>query len=145
MTEYDKQAEEFLKRNKLQMTITQVPYTAPVWEDDKNLGRRNKYSVEIHRPLKLEYNPLWKQRIRFAFWGSNHDAIKGKHPSSYDVLACISGDVYCPDTFEEFCSEYGYDGDSRKAEKTFRCANAFAKKLRSFFSEEEITELQEIQ
>ena len=144
MSEYEKRAEEFLRRNKLRMTITKVPYTPPVWEEEENKGCRNKYRVGIHRPLKSGYDGT-PRRIGFNFWGSINDAEKGIHPSSYNVLACISGDVYCPDTFEEFCSEYGYDEDSRKAWKIFKKAGRFAEKLRLFFSEQELEKLQEIQ
>lgn len=38
-------------------------------------------------------------------------------PSSYNILACIT--KYNPGTFSDFCSEYGYDEDSKTAEKTF--------------------------
>lgn len=147
MSDYDKQAKEFLERNKLQMTITEVPYTEPIWEDIIYLEPRYKYRVAIYSPMKLEYDatPSCQRRILFNFWGSVSDAKRGLKPSSYDVLASIIGDADCPDTFEEFCEGYGYDEDSRKAKKTFRLANAFAKKLRKFFREEEITELQEIQ
>lgn len=146
MKEYEQKAEEFLRRNKLQMNITQVPYTPPIWEDEKYVGRRNKYSVTIHRPLKSGHDGTlsYERRIRFDFWGSINDAAKGRHLSVYDVLSCISSDVFCPDTFEEFCSEYGYDKDCPKAEETFELVNEFAERLRSFFSEEEITELQKI-
>lgn len=72
-------------------------------------------------------------------------AIKEATPSAYGVLACISGDVHCPNTFQEFCDEFGYDEDSRKAEKQFKACHAFAQKLRAFFTEQEIEELSEIQ
>jgi hypothetical protein len=40
-----------------------------------------------------------------------------RHPSSYDILAAITK---CdPGTFDDFCSNYGYDTDSRKAEKIY--------------------------
>lgn len=146
MNEYEKQAEEFLKRNKLQMTITKVPYTPPMWESKECAGQRNKYCISIHRKLIEEcQGSKPAKRLVFDFWGSINDASKGKHPSPYTVLACISGDVHCPDTFKEFCSDYGYDEDSRKAKKTFKLARTFAKKLRKFFNEQELGELQEIQ
>lgn len=40
-------------------------------------------------------------------------ANKGKKPSSYDILACLT--KYNPGSFEEFCNDFGYDADSRKA------------------------------
>ena len=38
-----------------------------------------------------------------------------KPPTAYDVLACVT--KYPPVSFSTFCSEYGYDTDSRKALK----------------------------
>ncbi len=63
----------------------------------------------------------------------------------YSVLARLSSDIYCPETFADFCAEYGYDEDSRKAEQTFRRCLAFSRKLHAFFTEAEIEQLSEIQ
>lgn len=67
------------------------------------------------------------------------------HPSAYDVLACISSDAGCPDTFEDYCAEYGADSDSIRDLQTFRRCSRFAKRLREFFTETELEELSEIQ
>lgn len=72
------------------------------------------------------------------------EEIKRLHPTPYDVLSCISGDVHCPDTFEDFCAEFGYDTDSIKALQTFRRCSAFARRLKAFFTAQEIEELSEI-
>lgn len=83
--------------------------------------------------------------ITFPFWNSVSAKEKGKAPSAYDVLSCISGDVNCPDAFADFCAEYGYDEDSRAALATFKRCAAFAKRLRGFFTKKEIAGLSEIQ
>lgn len=49
-------------------------------------------------------------------------------PTVTDVLACLTSDAGCVDgtLFEDFCSEFGYDTDSRKAEQTYRaCCDTF--------------------
>jgi hypothetical protein len=79
----------------------------------------------------------------FDFWASIADAGI-LTVSAYDVLACISGDANCPDTFENFCAEYGYEGDSIKALQTFRRCSAFAKRLNAFFTPGELEKLAEI-
>jgi len=85
------------------------------------------------------------RRIVFDFWSSIADAEKGiKTVSPYSVLACISGEAYTPETFADFCGEYGYEEDSIKALQTFRRCSAFAKRLRAFFTEAELEQLQEI-
>lgn len=65
-----------------------------------------------------------------------------KAPTPYDVLACLT--KYDPGTFENFCSEYGYDADSRKAEKTYKAVCEEYTSLCTLFSSEEMEELQEI-
>lgn len=92
----------------------------------------------------IEVRPRSGERIVFDFWGSAHDAEAGENPDEYDVLACLSGDVYCPEDFKEFCGEYGYEEDSIKALQTFKRADRFGKRLRTFFSEKEIEQLSEI-
>lgn len=66
-----------------------------------------------------------------------------RSPRAYDVLTCIPKSD--PGTFEDFCSEYGYDNDSRKAEDIWRGCCAEWDKARRFFTPSEIEQLQEIQ
>lgn len=69
--------------------------------------------------------------------------VKGKEPELYDILTCLT--KYEVGTFEDFCSEFGYDEDSRSAEKTY---NAVVKEYESMcrlFSDEELEVLQLIQ
>ena len=88
---------------------------------------------------------------RFEFWCS---IMHPEFESEYDVLnACycfVSDALSGLYSFDEFCSEYGYDTDSRKAEKVYKaCKRAYSKFERvSGFSEDEmygfINELSEI-
>lgn len=71
--------------------------------------------------------------------------IVAKPPTAYSVLAGMSIDANCPDTFEEWCGEYGYDTDSRKAEAQYRLCKDHAYKLVRFFTSEELEGLQDIQ
>jgi hypothetical protein len=73
-----------------------------------------------------------RQRLTVPFhMGSAHT----DEPTAEDVLDCLLSDANTPEDFEEFCSEYGYDTDSRKAEKTHRACLAIGKKLRAFLGE----------
>ena len=69
-----------------------------------------------------------------------------KNPSSYDILSCLSG--YCPDTFSDFCAEYGYDGEplSKHDEvmTTYLAVKKEANGLRRIFSEDELQQLADI-
>lgn len=66
-----------------------------------------------------------------------------KAPTAYDVLSCIQ--KYDPGKFEEFCREFGYDTDSRRAEDTWRARVDQWKDVERFFTAEELEELREIQ
>jgi hypothetical protein len=63
--------------------------------------------------------------------GSGH---KGKQPTVADVLDCLASDsagVENADSFEGWCSEYGYDTDSRKALATYKQCEKQADRLKS--------------
>lgn len=66
-----------------------------------------------------------------------------KHPTAYDILCCLTkGD---PGTFEDFCNDYGYDEDSRSAERIYNAVVEEWKKVQTLWTEEEIEKLWEIQ
>ena len=63
-------------------------------------------------------------------------------PTAYDVLSCLTKSD--PGTFEDFCSTYGYDEDSRKAEKIYNAVLDEWKNVCALFTDGEIEQLQEI-
>ncbi len=69
--------------------------------------------------------------------------IKGQAPTSYDVLACLQ--KYDVGTFEDFCGEFGYDTDSKTAEKTYKAVVNEYTNVCKLFTDAEIEQLQEIQ
>lgn len=64
-------------------------------------------------------------------------------PCAYDVLACLT--KYDPETFADFCSNYGYEEDSRTAERIYKAVCEEYKGVCSIFTEKEMHELREIQ
>jgi hypothetical protein len=59
-------------------------------------------------------------------------------PTAYDILTCLQLDVWSVTnngSFEDFCSEFGYDTDSRKAEKTYNIILKQSEKLKKFLGE----------
>lgn len=54
-------------------------------------------------------------------------------PSAYDVLAALQKSD--PETFEDFCSNYEYDQDSRKAEKVYFAVQKEHKEVRRLFND----------
>lgn len=63
-------------------------------------------------------------------------------PSAYSVLACLTKND--PDTFENFCGDFGYNTDSRKAFDTYLVVQAEWAKVRKFFTKTEIERIKEI-
>ena len=150
-TDYEKQAQDFLTKHGIKFRATLSDSKVAPWTPISD--RLNGNTTPHHYRVTLSRQPFYylkgtkpqQSRLAFDFWGSIADAKKGKHPSAYDVLACISGDVHCAETFADFCSEFGEDEDSIKALQTFRRCSAFAKRLRAFFTAQEIDDLSEIQ
>jgi hypothetical protein len=68
---------------------------------------------------------------------------KPKTPNAYDVLACL--EKYDIGTFEDFCSNFGYDVDSRTAEKTYLAVCDQYKNLCALYSDDELELMAEIQ
>lgn len=66
-----------------------------------------------------------------------------KEPSAYDVLACLQ--KYEVGTFEDFCNEFGYDTDSKKAEKTYHAVLNEWQNVAMLYNDKELEQLQEIQ
>ena len=63
-------------------------------------------------------------------------------PDVYDVLAVLTKDD--PDTFEEFCSNFGYDTDSRKAEGVYKAVRDEFLNIERLFNSSEMDMLREI-
>ena len=68
--------------------------------------------------------------------------IKGTTPTAYDVLVCLT--KYDVGTFEDFCSEFGYDTDSRSAKKTYKAVLKEYGNVCKIWNDSEIELMQEI-
>lgn len=75
-------------------------------------------------------------------WGIGIPADEIKHPTAYDILACLT--KYDPGTFENFCGDFGYDTDSRSAVKVYKAVRKEWNNVSKLFTESEIEQLQEI-
>lgn len=137
MSDYEAQATKFLADHNLAFRAAYQGDKCPMWCDG-GCRHGDRYRVTLRRMGDA------RRSVSFDFWNSLNDMQSGKAPSAYDVLACISSDYYTPETLADFCSEYGYDEDSRKAEQTFKASDKHARKLRAFFSKAEAEALSEI-
>lgn len=133
-SEYDKQADKFLKNTNSKFSIRYVKHDK-YFPDDKEA--RDIYRFRITKDGKV-YSGTFGQSIA----GSQ----EGEVPSAYSVLSSLSGSAYdSDDSFEGFCSEYGYDTDSMKAFKIYKAVQKERAGLRKLYSQEELNKLSEIQ
>ena len=80
--------------------------------------------------------------IRGYSYGDAPKLVNGTPPTAYDVLACLQ--KYDVGTFENFCSEFGYDTDSKRAEKTYKAVCEEWLNVQTLWNDIEIEQLQEI-
>ena len=59
---------------------------------------------------------------------------EGKEPEAVDVLSCLISD-FTEDTFEQWCSDFGLDTDSRKAYRTYNQIIRQTERLREFLGD----------
>lgn len=135
MTDYQQQATDFLTKHGVTFSFKLANTKVPSWDE----SRKCNHFVATFKQ--------GKKRMSFDFFDSINNFQKGVAIlDAYSALTCCSSEINCPDTFEDFCSEFGYEEDSRKAEKTFRALKKFSDKLNKFFDTEEMREdLGEIQ
>ena len=108
---------DFIRDNKITSTCT--------WADSNPNIANSDY---IHRHFKVTLR-FGRKRLTIPF--SQGDAYTEK-PTADDVLSCLASDSAGPDDFEEFCAEYGYDSDSRMAERTFKACRKQKEQLSRF-------------
>ena len=134
--EYEQQAEDFLKETGVTLTLDEDVEFRPYAEGDKEF--RNVYTVYLKRG---------DQTLSFPFGqslaDSNINPAKRIAPSPYAILASLDG--YFPDTFEEFCLNYGYNDDSISDLALFKRCKEIADKNADFFTPDELEKLDGIQ
>lgn len=146
------------------VTIEELATNPDGWVCDKykvTFSREGKsisfdYSCGIgHRINKLPLKSDENHTFRLASKMCNDKSLRQKNPSWQDrqwlvipsaasVLYCLLLDAQCgSETFEDFCSNCGYDTDSRKALETYLACQETNTKLR-FFSGELRSQFEEI-
>lgn len=134
------------KRNWYDVTITtprgKMAFT--FWDSIRNT-EISTMTFEEYAKKELKYN-----RVEDMSYGEKVKAkkdlarLKAKAvPDEYDVFACLG--KYDVGTFEDFCSEFGYDEDSRTAERIYIAVIKEYKDLTRIFTEKQMEELSEIQ
>lgn len=152
MDEYIKQATDFLQKTYSKMKIEYVGLA--VNKEWKEKEKRCLYEITLTSPRGSMIFDFWDSirntRIRtmpfdaYNVQANKELAAKKKAavPSVYDVLACLQK---CdPGTFENFCSDYGYDEDSRTAIRVYLAVQNEYTQLTRLFTPEQMEELAEI-
>ena len=126
---YTAQAEKFAQKHGVKLSFIGDPQYKRHFVDDK----KSRYV------FKCRLTRAGKSYI-FDFGQSIN--VGAEEPTLYDVLTCLQ--KYDCGDFENFCSEFGYDTDSRKAERIYKDVCKEFKAVERLFSDI-IEELQEIQ
>lgn len=152
-------ADLFLARHGLRLRVTLSDSKTPAWNPEHE---GHHYRVTLSRPAIKQTGDLARDvaatlrrkdsgasatasRLTFDFWGSLNDADNNRDPGAYQVLDSLASEATCPDTFRDFCSEFGYDEDSYKARQTYTRLKRFSDRVRAFFTDAKLIELVEIQ
>ena len=127
---YDEAAAEFIKATDSTITSEYVPGNScrPDETDEKHILRPRRYGLKFSVTIKRG-----TRTYTFDYWR------KPTAPDAYSVLACL--ETSGADTFEDFCAEYGYDTDSRSAERTYRAVRDQVKELRQLYTDDEMEAL----
>lgn len=136
MTDYIKEAKDFLKRNNAKMTISFKDCVYGAFNDNEY---HNIYRVRIDRNHKT---------YSFDFTDSAYNTERNERPNCYDVLACLEKyEPYSTDVWD-FAEEFGYEIHDResykKVEKTFKAVKKEYANVMRLFGDviEELTEIQ---
>lgn len=102
---YQKQANDFAKKHGIKLTVIGEPEYKRYFTGDK----------EYRFVFKLR---LTRNKKSYTFNFGQSIAAGAEEPDMYSVLTCLTR--YDVGSFEDFCNEYGYDKDSRTAERTYK-------------------------
>jgi cytochrome c oxidase assembly protein Cox11 len=130
-TNYQQQATDFLKVTNTTFKAT-FKINGIYFADDK--ATRDIYSITLKNTA---------HKFTFKFGQSYNNSNYGKTPpTAYDVLSCLT--KYDVGTFDDFCSDFGYDTDSRKAYKVYKAVLREWKNIKILFNSSQIELLQNI-
>ena len=124
--------EQFIEKQQLVMSVRAVRRNPHMSGDQ--LPRNFECTIEFegrgyHEPLTVYFSQ-----------GSAHK----KSPTLAEVLDCLASDASGVDnarSFEDWASEYGYDLDSRKAERTYQICKKQAQDLKALLGQDAYNQL----
>ena len=108
MNEYETQAEKFLQDTGTSFENLGTIVSKPRWAEPGKPWGGECFLIQFKRDDKTYF---------VDFYGSAHMKTHCIGPTAYDVLSCLTKSD--PGSFEEFCGDYGYVTDSRRAYATW--------------------------
>ena len=127
-TEYDKQANKFLKDTG---TTFKVKYYDHDYYFANDREARDIYKVTLKN-----------NNGSYTFKFGQSIANQGIEPTAYDVLACLT--KYDPGDFDMFCDEFGYDRGDKSARRTYIAVVREHDNLCRLYSDSELDAMSEI-
>lgn len=145
MTDYNKQARDFLKDCNAKMEIMYLGKNVNENWDEKR--ERDNYLVNIVTP---------KGNMQVKFLDSFYNTIYNinrtasgrsrRKPSAYDVLSCLT--TYDVGDIKDFITEFGYEikkqGDFTRIQNIYNAVKKEYEDIHRCFTKEQIKKLQEI-
>lgn len=132
-SQYVQNAEALLKDLGVKVTVKFTGHR-PYFTDDDDA--RDVFRVRLSRGRK-SYSFDFGQSLTYSTGDGRNP------PTVYSIVTCLERND--PGSFEQFCSEFGYDTDSRRAERAWKQVAAQYKRLTDLFTPEELDRLREIQ
>lgn len=121
-SQYHKAVNLVAKKFNIKLKIKDIEYKTMQW--DKN---QQRYVFKLQ---------LLRGRKSYTFEFGQSISKGSEEPNLYDVLTCLQ--KYDVGTFEDFCGDFGYDLDSRTAEKTYKAVVKEFEAMERLFSSEEL-------
>lgn len=136
ISSYEQQWLYFLSSNQIEFSSKFIGHDIHFDYDEE---ARDRFKCTFTKRL----HPIKKLEVRFGQSIASSTGDGRRKPSAYNVLACLTKND--PGTFSNFCAEFGYDDDSRKAEKIYLSVQKEWEQVSAFFTALELEQLQEIQ
>lgn len=152
ISEYEQQANDFLAKHGITFNASFLEKGKYFLDDKEHRDiyilslTRNRTTIDFKFGQSIAHSRPSKDKIADAMrisWSKARKLQKQfKVPTAYDLLASIT--KYSPGSFSNFCSDFGYDEDSIKANNIYKSVVKEWFKVESFFTDEELAELQYI-
>lgn len=133
--------EQFLSDNRITMTAERVDRN-PNMPDSNGMDHwkcvftRHFTTDALYTNMTTGESRPRTYTARMTTYFSMGYGHKGKEPGAADVLDCLASDSSSvSDSLEDWCSNYGYDTDSRKAERTYKACVHAASRLKTFLGD----------